>query len=52
MCYSFLFHDFNFFLQLTKTDLLSDAHVVSDSKKVSNEEKKNKLEETHDGDIR
>ncbi|XP_064315544.1 pleckstrin homology domain-containing family A member 5 isoform X5 [Phalacrocorax carbo] len=43
--------------QLTKTDdLLSDAHVVSESKEVSNEEKaekekKNKLEETHDGDI-
>ncbi|XP_076198523.1 pleckstrin homology domain-containing family A member 5 isoform X17 [Aptenodytes patagonicus] len=43
--------------ELTKTDdLLSDAHVVSDSKEVSNEakaekEKKNKLEETHDGDI-
>lgn len=44
------------FLQLSKTDdLLSDAHVVSDSKEVSNEEKaekKKKLEETHDGDIR
>nr|XP_009507958.1 PREDICTED: pleckstrin homology domain-containing family A member 5 [Phalacrocorax carbo] len=43
--------------ELTKTDdLLSDAHVVSESKEVSNEEKaekekKNKLEETHDGDI-
>ncbi|XP_075296374.1 pleckstrin homology domain-containing family A member 5 isoform X3 [Opisthocomus hoazin] len=41
----------SFTKELTKTDLLSDAHVVSDSKKVSNEEKKNKLEETHDGDI-
>ncbi|XP_066175617.1 pleckstrin homology domain-containing family A member 5 isoform X1 [Sylvia atricapilla] len=41
--------------ELSKTDdLLSDAHVVSDSKEVNNEEKaekKNKLEETHDGDI-
>ncbi|XP_062472742.1 pleckstrin homology domain-containing family A member 5 isoform X9 [Pezoporus occidentalis] len=43
--------------ELTKTDdLLSDAHVVSGSKEVSNEEKsekekKNKLEETRDGDI-
>ncbi|XP_010150970.1 PREDICTED: pleckstrin homology domain-containing family A member 5 [Eurypyga helias] len=43
--------------ELTKTDaLLSDAHVVSDSKELSNEEraekeKRNKLEETHDGDI-
>ncbi|XP_010020448.1 PREDICTED: pleckstrin homology domain-containing family A member 5 [Nestor notabilis] len=42
--------------ELTKTDdLLSHAHVVSDSKEVSNEEKsekekKNKLEETRDGD--
>ncbi|XP_010136182.1 PREDICTED: pleckstrin homology domain-containing family A member 5 [Buceros rhinoceros silvestris] len=44
-----------FIKELTKTDdLLSDAHVVSDSKEVSNEgkaEKKNKLEETRDGDI-
>ncbi|XP_033918942.1 pleckstrin homology domain-containing family A member 5 isoform X5 [Melopsittacus undulatus] len=43
--------------KLTKTDdLLSDAHVVSDSREVSNEEKsekekKNKLEGTRDGDI-
>ncbi|XP_061844837.1 pleckstrin homology domain-containing family A member 5 isoform X5 [Colius striatus] len=43
--------------QLTKPDdLLSDAHVVSDSKEVSNEDKtergkKNKLEGTYDGDI-
>ncbi|XP_009704911.1 PREDICTED: pleckstrin homology domain-containing family A member 5 [Cariama cristata] len=50
-------HNSGFTKELTKTDyLLSDAHVVSDSKEVSNEEKeekekKNKLEETHDGDI-
>ncbi|XP_009469311.1 PREDICTED: pleckstrin homology domain-containing family A member 5 [Nipponia nippon] len=50
-------HNSGFMKELTKTDdLLSDAHVVSDSKDVSNEEKaekekKNKLEETHDGDI-
>ncbi|XP_014792872.1 PREDICTED: pleckstrin homology domain-containing family A member 5 isoform X5 [Calidris pugnax] len=50
-------HNSGFTKELTKTDdLLSDAHVVSDSKEVSNEEKaekekQNKLEETHDGDI-
>ncbi|KAM6290302.1 pleckstrin homology domain-containing family A member 5 isoform 1-T1 [Porphyrio hochstetteri] len=50
-------HNSGFTKELTKTDdLLSDAHVVSDSKEVNNEEKaekekKNKLEETHDGDI-
>ncbi|KAM6213052.1 pleckstrin homology domain-containing family A member 5 isoform 2-T2 [Sarcoramphus papa] len=50
-------HNSGFTKELTKTDdLLSDAHVASDSKEVSNEEKaekekKNKLEETHDGDI-
>ncbi|XP_067162522.1 pleckstrin homology domain-containing family A member 5 isoform X5 [Apteryx mantelli] len=50
-------HNSDFTKELTKTDgLLSDAHVVSDSKEVNNEEKaekekKNKLEETHDGDI-
>ncbi|XP_074970774.1 pleckstrin homology domain-containing family A member 5 isoform X4 [Phalacrocorax aristotelis] len=50
-------HNSGFTKELTKTDdLLSDAHVVSESKEVSNEEKaekekKNKLEETHDGDI-
>ncbi|KAM6090631.1 pleckstrin homology domain-containing family A member 5 isoform 10-T10 [Theristicus caerulescens] len=50
-------HNSGFTKELTKTDdLLSDAHVVSDSKDVSNEEKaekekKNKWEETHDGDI-
>ncbi|XP_074758328.1 pleckstrin homology domain-containing family A member 5 isoform X10 [Athene noctua] len=50
-------HNSCFTKELTKTDdLLLDAHVVSDSKEVSNEEKaekekKNKLEETHDGDI-
>ncbi|XP_023781504.1 pleckstrin homology domain-containing family A member 5 isoform X4 [Cyanistes caeruleus] len=48
-------HNSSFTKELSKTDdLLSDAHVVSDSKEVSNEEKaekKNKLEETHDGDI-
>ncbi|KAM6424935.1 pleckstrin homology domain-containing family A member 5 isoform 2-T2 [Rhynochetos jubatus] len=49
-------HNSGFTRELTKTDdLLSDAHVASDSKEVSNEEKagkekKNKLEETHDGD--
>ncbi|XP_009869511.1 PREDICTED: pleckstrin homology domain-containing family A member 5, partial [Apaloderma vittatum] len=43
--------------ELTKTDdLLSDAHVVSDSKEVNNDEKAEKeknstLEETHDVDI-
>ncbi|RMC02738.1 hypothetical protein DUI87_19928 [Hirundo rustica rustica] len=49
-------HNSSFTKELSKTDdLLSDAHVVSDSKEESNEEKaekKNKLEETHDGDIR
>ncbi|XP_026718557.1 pleckstrin homology domain-containing family A member 5 isoform X9 [Athene cunicularia] len=50
-------HNSCFTKELTKTDdFLLDAHVVSDSKEVSNEEKaekekKNKLEETHDGDI-
>ncbi|XP_010185071.1 PREDICTED: pleckstrin homology domain-containing family A member 5 [Mesitornis unicolor] len=50
-------HNSGFTKELTKTDdLLSDAHVVSDSKEVNNEEKagrekKNKLEEAHDGDI-
>ncbi|KAM6145609.1 pleckstrin homology domain-containing family A member 5 isoform 2-T2 [Phoenicopterus ruber ruber] len=50
-------HNSGFTKELTKTDdLLSDAHVVSDSKEVNNEEKaekekKNKLEETRDGDI-
>ncbi|XP_064590970.1 pleckstrin homology domain-containing family A member 5 isoform X5 [Zonotrichia leucophrys gambelii] len=48
-------HNSSFTKELSKTDdLLSDAHVVSDSKEGSNEEKaekKNKLEETHDGDI-
>ncbi|XP_059704002.1 pleckstrin homology domain-containing family A member 5 isoform X5 [Haemorhous mexicanus] len=48
-------HNSSFAKELSKTDdLLSDAHVVSDSKEGSNEEKaekKNKLEETHDGDI-
>ncbi|KAM4783234.1 pleckstrin homology domain-containing family A member 5 isoform 7-T7 [Cyanocitta cristata] len=48
-------HNSSFAKELSKTDdLLSDAYVVSDSKEVSNEEKaekKNKLEETHDGDI-
>ncbi|XP_009647026.1 pleckstrin homology domain-containing family A member 5 [Egretta garzetta] len=50
-------HNSGFTKELTKTDdLLSDAHVVSDSKEVSNEEKaekekKNKLGETHDDDI-
>ncbi|XP_005527028.1 PREDICTED: pleckstrin homology domain-containing family A member 5 isoform X3 [Pseudopodoces humilis] len=48
-------HNSSFTKELSKTDdLLSDAHVVSDSKEMSNEEKaekKNKLEETHDGDI-
>ncbi|KAM9246697.1 pleckstrin homology domain-containing family A member 5 isoform 3-T3 [Leptosomus discolor] len=50
-------HNSRFTKELTKTDdLLSDAHVVSDSKELSNEEKaekekKNKLEEIHDGDI-
>ncbi|XP_064277476.1 pleckstrin homology domain-containing family A member 5 isoform X8 [Passer domesticus] len=47
-------HNSSFAKELSKTDdLLSDAHVVSDSKEGSNEEKaekKNKLEETHDGD--
>ncbi|KAI1238752.1 hypothetical protein IHE44_0011838, partial [Lamprotornis superbus] len=47
-------HNSGFTKELSKTDdLLSDAHVVSDSKEGSNEEKaekKNKLEETHDGD--
>ncbi|XP_071278190.1 pleckstrin homology domain-containing family A member 5 isoform X4 [Agelaius tricolor] len=46
-------HNSSFTKELSKTDdLLSDAHVVSDSKEGSNEEKaekKNKLEETHDG---
>ncbi|TRZ15738.1 hypothetical protein HGM15179_011377, partial [Zosterops borbonicus] len=49
-------HNSSFTEELSKTDdLLSDAHVVSDSKEVNNEEKaekKNKFEETHDGDIR
>ncbi|XP_068859636.1 pleckstrin homology domain-containing family A member 5 isoform X1 [Aphelocoma coerulescens] len=48
-------HNSSFAKELSKSDdLLSDAYVVSDSKEVSNEEKaekKNKLEETHDGDI-
>nr|XP_041569613.1 pleckstrin homology domain-containing family A member 5 isoform X6 [Taeniopygia guttata] len=48
-------HNSSFAKELSKTDdLLSDAHVVSDSKEGGNEEKaekKNKLEETHDGDI-
>ncbi|XP_036257678.1 pleckstrin homology domain-containing family A member 5 isoform X8 [Molothrus ater] len=48
-------HNSSFTKELSKTDdLLSDTHVVSDSKEGSNEEKaekKNKLEETHDGDI-
>ncbi|XP_058662042.1 pleckstrin homology domain-containing family A member 5 isoform X7 [Ammospiza caudacuta] len=48
-------HNSSFTKELSKTDdLLSDAHVVSDSKEGRNEEKaekKNKLEETHDGDI-
>ncbi|XP_071407465.1 pleckstrin homology domain-containing family A member 5 isoform X7 [Pithys albifrons albifrons] len=48
-------HNSGFPEELSKTDdLLSDAHVASDSKEVSNEEKaekKNKLEETHDSDI-
>ncbi|XP_038011273.1 pleckstrin homology domain-containing family A member 5 isoform X8 [Motacilla alba alba] len=47
-------HNSSFAKELSKTDdLLSDAHVVSDSKEGSNEEKaekKKKLEETHDGD--
>ncbi|XP_041340338.1 pleckstrin homology domain-containing family A member 5 isoform X2 [Pyrgilauda ruficollis] len=47
-------HNSSFTKELSKTDdLLSDAHVASDSKEGSNEEKaekKNKLEETHDGD--
>ncbi|KAM7056569.1 pleckstrin homology domain-containing family A member 5-like isoform 2-T2 [Acridotheres tristis] len=48
-------HNSSFTKELSKTDdPLSDAHVVSDSKEGSNEEKaekKNKLEEAHDGDI-
>ncbi|XP_061844833.1 pleckstrin homology domain-containing family A member 5 isoform X2 [Colius striatus] len=50
-------HNSGFTKELTKPDdLLSDAHVVSDSKEVSNEDKtergkKNKLEGTYDGDI-
>ncbi|XP_030916394.1 pleckstrin homology domain-containing family A member 5 isoform X1 [Geospiza fortis] len=48
-------HNSSFTKELSKTDdLLSDAHVVSDSIEGSNEEKeekKNKLEETRDGDI-
>ncbi|KAM6137315.1 pleckstrin homology domain-containing family A member 5 isoform 3-T3 [Pterocles gutturalis] len=50
-------HNSGFNKELTKTDdLLSDAHVASDSKEMNNEEKaekekKNKLEETRDGDI-
>ncbi|KAJ7415731.1 Pleckstrin like proteiny domain-containing family A member 5 [Willisornis vidua] len=48
-------HNSGFPEELSKTDdLLSDAHVASDSKEVSNEEKaekKNKLEETYDSDI-
>ncbi|XP_027510714.1 pleckstrin homology domain-containing family A member 5 isoform X3 [Corapipo altera] len=48
-------HNSGFTKELSNTDdVLSDAHVASDSKEVSNEEKaekKNKLEETHDGDI-
>ncbi|XP_071589133.1 pleckstrin homology domain-containing family A member 5 isoform X6 [Heliangelus exortis] len=50
-------HNSGFTKELPKTDdVLSDAHVVSDSKEVNNEEnaekeKKNQLEETHDGDI-
>ncbi|XP_030815917.1 pleckstrin homology domain-containing family A member 5 isoform X7 [Camarhynchus parvulus] len=48
-------HNSSFTKELSKTDdLLSDAHVVSESIEGSNEEKeekKNKLEETRDGDI-
>ncbi|XP_054023722.1 pleckstrin homology domain-containing family A member 5 isoform X4 [Dryobates pubescens] len=48
-------HNSSFIKQLTKTDdLLSDAHVVSNSKEVRNDEKaekENTLEETRDGDI-
>ncbi|XP_054242679.1 pleckstrin homology domain-containing family A member 5 isoform X1 [Indicator indicator] len=48
-------HNSGFIKELTKTDgLLSDAHVVSDSKEVRNDEKaekENTLEETRDGDI-
>ncbi|XP_030306315.1 pleckstrin homology domain-containing family A member 5 [Calypte anna] len=50
-------HNSGFTKELPKTDdILLDAHVVSDSKEVNNEEnaekeKKNQLEETHDGDI-
>uniref|UniRef100_A0A8C3BJX6 Pleckstrin homology domain containing A5 n=1 Tax=Cairina moschata TaxID=8855 RepID=A0A8C3BJX6_CAIMO len=50
-------HNSGFTKELTKTgDILSDTHVVSDSKDVNNEEKaekenNNKLDKTHDGDI-
>ncbi|XP_009078230.1 PREDICTED: pleckstrin homology domain-containing family A member 5-like, partial [Acanthisitta chloris] len=48
-------HNSGFTEELSKTDEpLSDTYVDSDSKEVSNEEKaekKNKLEETHDGDL-
>ncbi|XP_067998001.1 pleckstrin homology domain-containing family A member 5 isoform X4 [Melanerpes formicivorus] len=48
-------HNSSFIKQLTKTDdLLSDAHVVSNSKEVRNDEKaekENTAEETRDGDI-
>ncbi|KAM9389588.1 pleckstrin homology domain-containing family A member 5 isoform 2-T2 [Phaethornis superciliosus] len=50
-------HNSGFTKELPKTDdILSDAHVVSDSKEVNDEEnaekeKKNQLEETQDGNI-
>ncbi|XP_035203598.1 pleckstrin homology domain-containing family A member 5 isoform X16 [Oxyura jamaicensis] len=48
-------HNSGFTKELTKTgDILSDTHVVSASKDVTNEEKaekNNKLDKTHDGDI-
>ncbi|XP_068515546.1 pleckstrin homology domain-containing family A member 5 isoform X12 [Anas acuta] len=50
-------HNSGFTKELTKTgDILSDTHVVSDSKDMNNEEKaekenNNKLDKTHDGDI-
>ncbi|XP_027315158.1 pleckstrin homology domain-containing family A member 5 isoform X10 [Anas platyrhynchos] len=50
-------HNSGFTKELTKTgDILSDTHVVSDSKDMNNEEKaekenNNKLDKTHDGGI-
>ncbi|XP_035406688.1 pleckstrin homology domain-containing family A member 5 isoform X3 [Cygnus atratus] len=50
-------HNSGFTKELTKTgDILSDTHVVSDSKDMNDEEKaekekNNKLDKTHDGDI-